>query len=94
MRLDVVLLDMEKKFADAGVARQLKAGGFMDPAFAQRIRTGETRDDLALLSDADWILEAVAEKLEIKQSLYHAVDGVRKAGSIVSSTPRPFPCKR
>ena len=52
--LDVVLLDMEKTFADGGVARQLKAGGFMDPAFAQRIRTGSTKDDLALLSDADW----------------------------------------
>jgi 3-hydroxyacyl-CoA dehydrogenase len=89
--LDVVLLDMEKKFADGGVARQLKAGGFMDPAFAQRIRTGSTKDDLALLSDADWIIEAVAEKLEIKQSLYRAVDGVRKAGSIVSSNTSTIP---
>ena len=89
--LDVVLLDMEKTFADGGVARQLKAGGFMDPAFAQRIRTGSTKDDLALLSDADWIIEAVAEKLEIKQTLYRAVDGVRKGGSIVSSNTSTIP---
>jgi len=89
--LDVVLLDMEKKFADAGVERQIKANGFMDPAFAGRVRTGSTRDDLALLSDADWIIEAVAERLEIKQALYRDVDRVRKAGSIVSSNTSTIP---
>lgn len=89
--LDVVLLDMETKFAEAGVARQLKAGGFMDPDFAGRIRTGSTKDDLALLADADWIVEAVAEKLDIKQSLYRALDGVRKQGSIVSSNTSTIP---
>lgn len=89
--LDVVLLDMEKKFADGGVARQLKANGFMDPAFASRIAAGSTKDDLALIADADWIVEAVAEKLEIKQTLYRAIDGVRKKGSIVSSNTSTIP---
>lgn len=89
--LDVVLLDMEKKFADAGVERQLKANGFMDAGFAKRIRTGSTVDDLALLADTDWIIEAVAEKLEIKQSLYRAIDGVRKEGSVVSSNTSTIP---
>ncbi|MFS8050744.1 FAD-dependent oxidoreductase [Rhizobium sp. BR 314] len=89
--LDVVLLDVEKAFADGGVARQLKAGGFMDPAFATRIKTGSTKDDLALIADADWIVEAIAEKLDIKQALYRAVDGVRKEGSIVSSNTSTIP---
>ncbi|RJG39872.1 3-hydroxyacyl-CoA dehydrogenase/enoyl-CoA hydratase family protein [Mesorhizobium sp. DCY119] len=89
--LDVVLLDIEKKFADAGVARQLKAGGFMDPAFSEKIRTGSTKDDLGLIADADWIVEAVAEKLEVKQTLYRSVDGVRKKGSIVSSNTSTIP---
>lgn len=89
--LEVVLLDMEKKFADGGVERQLKANGFMDPAFAKRIRTGSTADDLSLLADADWIIEAVAEKLEIKQTLYRAIDGVRKSGSVVSSNTSTIP---
>ncbi|MGV1956828.1 3-hydroxyacyl-CoA dehydrogenase/enoyl-CoA hydratase family protein [Agrobacterium sp. 22-214-1] len=89
--LDVVLLDVEKAFADGGVARQLKANGFMDPIFAQRIRTGSTGDHLALIADADWIIEAVAEKLEIKQTLYRAIDGVRKKSSIVSSNTSTIP---
>lgn len=88
---DVVLFDMEKTLADRGVARQLKANGFMDPAFAARIRTGSTKDDLALIADADWIIEAVAEKLEIKQMLYRALDSVRKKGSIVSSNTSTIP---
>ncbi|RWR26546.1 3-hydroxyacyl-CoA dehydrogenase/enoyl-CoA hydratase family protein [Sinirhodobacter populi] len=82
--VDVLLLDLQKSFADAGVTRQLKAGGFMDPAFAARITTGST-DDLGLVSDADWIIEAIAERLELKQALYAALDAVRKPGSLVSS---------
>ncbi|MDQ0564196.1 3-hydroxyacyl-CoA dehydrogenase [Rhizobium mesoamericanum] len=89
--LDVVLLDIEKKFAEGGVARELKAGGFMDPAFAERIRTGSTTEDLRLVADADWIVEAVAEKIDIKQALYRAVDELRKAGSIVSSNTSTIP---
>lgn len=89
--LDVILLDMEKALADAGVARQLKAGGFMDPAFAGRVSTGSTKDDLMRLADADWIVEAVAEDLPIKQALYRSIDGVRKAGSIVSSNTSTIP---
>lgn len=90
---DVVLLDMDKKLADGGVARQLKANGFMDPAFAGRIKTGSTADNIDLLADADWIIEAVAEQLEIKQALYTSVDGVRKPGSIVSSNTSTIPLK-
>ncbi|HEX7852118.1 MAG TPA: FAD-dependent oxidoreductase [Sphingobium sp.] len=89
--LDVILLDMEKALADAGIARQLKAGGFMDPAFAGRISTGSTQQDLARLADADWIVEAVAEDVATKQMLYRSIDGVRKAGSIVSSNTSTIP---
>ncbi|MGO7213078.1 3-hydroxyacyl-CoA dehydrogenase NAD-binding domain-containing protein [Rhizobium ruizarguesonis] len=89
--LDVVLLDIEKKFAEDGVARQFRAGGFMDPAFAKRIRTGSTTEDLGFVADADWIIEAVAERTDIKQALYRAVDGLRKPGSIVSSNTSTIP---
>jgi 3-hydroxyacyl-CoA dehydrogenase len=89
--IEVVLLDVERATAAVGVARQLKIGGFMDPAFAERIVTGSVEEDLSLVSDADWIIEAVAERLEIKQALYARVDAVRAAGSIVSSNTSTFP---
>ncbi len=92
--VSVTLLDMDAKLAEAGVARQLKAGGFMDPAFAARIRTSSSVTDLALAADSDWIIEAIAEKPEIKQALYTALEAVRKPGSVVSSNTSTIPLKR
>lgn len=89
--LQVVLLDLEKAQADAGIARQLKAGGFMDPAFAARVRTGAVAADLPAIADADWIIEAVAEKLDIKQALYRDIEKTRKPGSLVSSNTSTIP---
>ncbi|MFG1343925.1 FAD-dependent oxidoreductase [Xanthobacter autotrophicus DSM 431] len=89
--LEVVLLDVEAATATAAVARQLKAGGFMDPAFAGRIATGSVDDEMPLLADADWIIEAVAERLDIKQGLYARIESVRKPGSIVSSNTSTIP---
>jgi 3-hydroxyacyl-CoA dehydrogenase len=88
---EVVLLDVERRFAEDGVSKQIKAGGFMDPAFADRVTPGSTAANMSLLADADWIIEAVAERLDVKQSLYRAVDAVRKPGSIVSSNTSTIP---
>lgn len=89
--IDVVLLDIESRLAVDGIAKQVKTGGFMDPAFAARITPGSTVDDIALLADADWIVEAVAERLDVKQALYRAIDAVRKPGSMVSSNTSTIP---
>lgn len=49
------------------------------------IQTGNLEDDLAKLSDCDWIIEVVVENLSIKQQLFSKIDAVRKQGSIISS---------
>lgn len=82
--LDVVLLDVSAALAAAGLERQ-KQTGLMHPSLAARIVTGSVSDDLALLSDADWIVEAVAERIDIKRQLYAAIEIARKPGAIVSS---------
>jgi len=58
---------------------------------AKLIKAGNLEDDLNLLSDADWIIEVVLERLDIKQSLYKKIDSVRKKGSIVSSNTSTIP---
>lgn len=55
------------------------------PENADLITVGNFEDHLALLSEVDWIIEVVVERLDIKQGLLKRVEQVRKPGSIVSS---------
>lgn len=64
---------------------------FMSKAAAKLVTPGNVEDDLALLSDCDWIVEAVVERLDVKQALYRRIDAVRKPGSIVSSNTSTIP---
>ena len=49
--------------------RKTKPAAFADPAFASLITVGNFDDDLGKLRECDWIIEAVVENLEIKQTL-------------------------
>jgi 3-hydroxyacyl-CoA dehydrogenase len=75
----------------AGIDRQLKAGGFMLGEAAGLVRPGNIDDDLARLADADWIVEAIVERLDAKRDLYRKIDAVRRPGSIVSSNTSTIP---
>lgn len=75
----------------AGIDRQLKAGGFMHEEAAGLVRPGSVEDDLERLAEADWIVEAIVERLDAKRDLYRKLDGIRKPGSIVSSNTSTIP---
>ncbi len=49
------------------------------------IEVGNMEDDLGKLSEVDWIIEVVVERLDIKKAVFEKIDQVRKLGSIVSS---------
>src|SRR5690606_21657948 len=70
--LPVLLLDVTADAARSGLerARRLKPDPFFLPETAALIRTGSFDDLLAEAGQADWIVEAVVEKLEIKSSLF------------------------
>lgn len=89
----VVLLDIEEKFAAAGVAKQIKTGGFMVPDFAKQVTTGSVADNLDMVADADWIVEAVAERVDIKQELYRKIAKVKKPDAIISSNTSTIPLR-
>lgn len=88
--LEVVLFDLEARLAREAIARQLKSGGFMEPGFAERVLPAAI-DQLSLAADSDWIVEAVAEKLEIKRDLLRRLEAIRKPGAIVSSNTSTLP---
>src|SRR5690606_37111789 len=48
-------------------------------------------DDLHRLADADWIVEAVIERQDIKRDLYRKIATVRKSGAVVSSNTSTIP---
>jgi 3-hydroxyacyl-CoA dehydrogenase len=77
--------------AESGVARQLKAGGFMGAECAALVRTGNVADHLHRLAEADWIVEAVIEDLAIKRDLYCRIETVRRPGTIISSNTSTIP---
>src|SRR5690348_11984353 len=72
-------------------AKKSKPAAFFDPSLARLIKTGNFEDDLKLLGDADWIIEAVAENLEIKRGLLKKVEAVRKPTTIVTTNTSGLP---
>jgi 3-hydroxyacyl-CoA dehydrogenase len=97
--IPVVLLDIPAKEGDrsaiakGAVAKMLKTdpAPFMHRNNAKLVTTGNLEDDLNLLADVDWIVEAIIENPAIKADLYRRIDPVRKAGSVVSSNTSTIP---
>jgi len=58
---------------------------------AELITIGNIEDDLAELANVDWIIEAVVERLEVKQDLYEQIETVFKPGTIISSNTSGLP---
>jgi len=59
--------------------------------FTQNISTGNFTDDIAKISNADWIIEVVVERLDIKKIIYDEVEKYRKPGTLVSSNTSGIP---
>ena len=96
----VLLLDIvppgaasRNAIAEGAIAKMLKAepAPFMAKAAARLVTPGNTEDDIGKLADCDWIIEAVVERLDVKQALYRRIQAVRNPGSVVSSNTSPIP---
>ena len=93
--LDIVLPDQSDRnfLAKAGIEKALKArpAAFMSPKNAALITPGNLEDNLKDIKDCDWVIEAVLEKLEVKQGLWAKVEGVAKKTAIISSNSSGIP---
>src|SRR5262249_31686979 len=72
-------------------ARALKPDPFFTPDAASLIAVGGFDTDFQKIAGADWIMEAVVERLDIKRPLLGRVDVARKPGSIVSTNTSGIP---
>ncbi len=75
-------------------AKKSRPAAFFTPDMSRLITPGNFEDNLNWCSEADWIIEVVAENLEIKRKLLERVDAVRKVGTLVSSNTSGLPIDR
>ena len=96
----VVLLDIVPKegsnrnvIAEGAVAKMLKTepAPFMSKSAAKLVETGNIEDHLDKVAECDWVIEAVIERLDIKQGLYAKLEAVKRDGTAVSSNTSTIP---
>ncbi len=71
--------------------KKSKPAAFYTPDSARLISIGNFDDDLSLISDCDWIIEVVAENLEIKRALLDKVRQHRRPGTITTTNTSGLP---
>ena len=91
--LPVLLLDVDRKTAADGLRRatKLKPNPFFTRASTDLISLGGFDSDLPQLKEYDWIIEAVIEQLDIKQSLMAQIEPFRASHAIISSNTSGIP---
>ena len=96
--LPVLLLDIPddsnpNQRAESAIERLLNSDppALVHKRVASLITPGNTRDDFNKLADADWIVEAVVERLDIKKALYKQLHDVIDADCIVTSNTSTIP---
>jgi 3-hydroxyacyl-CoA dehydrogenase len=59
--------------------------------FANRITTGNLEDDISKIADADWIMEVVVERLDIKKIVFEKIEKFRTPGTLITSNTSGIP---
>ncbi len=99
----VVLMDIVPEGATdrSGLAREAvtrllgqNPAPFMHPRNAALIEPANLEDDLGRLADCDWIIEAVVERPDIKNTVYKKIGTHRKPGAAVTSNTSTIPLAR
>lgn len=57
----------------------------------KKITTGNFDDDMKRISDCDWVIEVVIERLDIKKQVYEKVEQFRRPGSLITSNTSGIP---
>ena len=89
----VDLLDVSTDTARDGLARvgRAKPPHFYDPEVANRIRPGGIDQNLDRIKEADWVCEAVVERLEVKRALYRIIEPLIRPDAMISTNTSGLP---
>ena len=61
--------------------------------FANRITTGNLEDDIHKVTNVDWIMEVVVERLDIKKLVFEKLEKFRTPGTLITSNTSGIPIK-
>ena len=91
--IPVTLLDLTTEISEKARERIQKSRPplLIDKSKINNINVGNINDNFNLVNEADWIVEAVVERIDIKHQIYEKIFNERKAGSIVSSNTSSIP---
>lgn len=72
-------------------ASKLKPAPFVTDKTAQRIRLGNFDDNFDWVGEADWVIEAVVERMDIKREVATRIEAAVRADAIVSTNTSGLP---
>ncbi len=93
--IPVTLLDLSTDISSKARERIYKSRPplLIDKNKIDNIKVGNINDDFDVVKEADWIVEAVVERIDIKHKIYDKIFKNRKSGAIVSSNTSSIPIK-
>jgi len=93
--IPVTLLDLKTEISEKAKKKIFESRPplLIDKSKIDNIRVGNIEDNFDLVGKADWIVEAVVERIDIKHKLYEKISKARKLDSIISSNTSTIPLK-
>ncbi|MDA8608844.1 3-hydroxyacyl-CoA dehydrogenase NAD-binding domain-containing protein [Candidatus Pelagibacter bacterium] len=91
----VTLLDLTTEISEKARDRIFKSKPplLLDKNQINNIKVGNISDNFDVVREADWVVEAVVERIDIKHNIYEKIFKNRKEGAIVSSNTSSIPIK-
>lgn len=85
--------EVRNRIVREGLERALKSrpASFFTPDHASLVSIGNLEDNFSAIENADWVIEAIIENLEIKRQLMQRIDVVRRPFTIVSTNTSGIP---
>tara|TARA_Y100001970_G_scaffold292268_1_gene432850 strand:+ start:2327 stop:4549 length:2223 start_codon:yes stop_codon:yes gene_type:complete len=93
--IPVTLLDLKTEISEKAREKIYKSRPplLLDKSKINNINIGNIQDDFKIIREADWVVEAVVERIDIKHNIYEKIFKFRKHGAIVSSNTSSIPIK-
>ncbi len=93
--IPVTLLDLKTEISEQARDKihKSKPPLLLDKSKISNIKVGNILDNFSEVKEADWIVEAVVERIDIKHDIYEKIFKERKKGAIVSSNTSSIPIK-